>query len=825
MRKSGKFGPLYQSTICIAAACLAGGSLNAQLVYQEGFNADGEAATPKRYTTEGRDVYEVPRIQSELGLQDQLGPIYWAHNFEVSYVGVPAPTAGRRMLLAWDNTVDGSIVTEDAWKLVEASIKWMVSNKTGATILVYPDVGAIGALGDRLTAAGYNVIPDDPGVSEANLPTTGDLLIHAPGGGNSSRGATARMPVLVMAAADHDDMLTSSIGATATFQPAKGTIVTPSHPAAGGLSGDFQVTTGPATWQLIGDTLPGNSTVIANFVQSIPPTVGSLADVDAMIAGTKQSTKTSESVATLDFSDSSFGQWQTDNFIPGGASGIYGMHIRGKLSVTQAGTYSFALGTDDGGRLQIDLNRNGTYEAAEAIITDVGPHGHQVMYGNATFGSSGAYDFQVVGYNSGGGGSLEVSVANTAGGGKTDLIDFQENWSNLGDPGAISAVTLQGNAAVDVYVAAGEPQELTIPFVVLLNGPNDTPPGSVFGGGPFSGFEGTGFFGMSGGNKFPFPEGRTDRTLTLAPIDVRGKTDLHLTVGLAGTFLDFETSDYLDIVVYPNGKPGNEVRLARYSAPSGSAKYFVDVTNGNTNRLGLEFKDATYKIPAGATDLVVEMRAVTTWWNEIVAFDNIRITQGAPTVAQPPKLTGTKDGNMIRLDIGEGTGPFLVQVTTDLPGTWTDLVTTSTRSVRIPMVGPTAFVRVVNQTDKNVQLFVATLNGANERPDPVQTPATGAGFVSVNMTTKAATALASYNNLKQAATMAHIHGPADANTAAGVMVTLQGVPPLGTSGLFGVSTTLSDPHFTAITTGMSYFNVHSGAHGGGEIRGQIVPAQ
>src|SRR4051794_30709670 len=72
------------ATVAIASA--------QEVIYQEGFNDDGEAASPKRYTTTGRDVYEIPRIRSELNNTDQLGPIYWAHNFEVSFVGVPAPT-------------------------------------------------------------------------------------------------------------------------------------------------------------------------------------------------------------------------------------------------------------------------------------------------------------------------------------------------------------------------------------------------------------------------------------------------------------------------------------------------------------------------------------------------------------------------------------------------------------------------------------------------------------------------------------------------------------------------------------------------------------
>lgn len=37
-----------------------------ELIYQEDFESDGEAANPPRYTTVGRDVYEVDRIRNEL---------------------------------------------------------------------------------------------------------------------------------------------------------------------------------------------------------------------------------------------------------------------------------------------------------------------------------------------------------------------------------------------------------------------------------------------------------------------------------------------------------------------------------------------------------------------------------------------------------------------------------------------------------------------------------------------------------------------------------------------------------------------------------------
>ena len=99
-------------------------------------------------------------------------------------------------------------------------------------------------------------------------------------------------------------------------------------------------------------------------------------------------------------------------------------------------------------------------------------------------------------------------------------------------------------------------------------------------------------------------------------------------MAVAATFLDFETTDFLDIVAYPTGLSSEPVVFAHYSAPDGNTKYFVDTAHNNTHRLNLTFQDATYDFRRGATDLVIEFRAATTFWNEIAGFDNVRITSG-----------------------------------------------------------------------------------------------------------------------------------------------------------------------------------------------------
>jgi hypothetical protein len=625
--------PAAIASILLASAAYCSAQ---ELIYQEGFNDDGEAATPKRYTTTGRDVYEIPRIRSELGNTDQLGPVYWAHNFEVSFVGVPAPTPARRMIFVWDSAIDANAASPEVLQLWDSSVKWLLNNKAGAKVVVSPDPTAIGILADRLTAAGYTVVADDTTVAEEQIESQGDLLIHAVGA-PGSRGAKAKIPLIAMSSPDLDDLVVSSIGTATTFEAGNATIATPSHPAAGGKTGSFPAATGSFNWQLMGDQLPVGSTVLATLTRRIPPSVTGLASVDALIAGTKTSDKASNTVTTLDFSDASAGNYTDDNPLPGSVAGNWGLRVTGKLNVTTAGTYSFGIGSDDGGRLEIDIDKNG-FGANDKIIESLGPQGHTLAYGNATFATAGVYDFQVVSYNSGGGGDVEVSVAKAAGAGKANLVEAPDEWELLGSSGATSAVKVQGALDATSYVATGETEETQVPFIVLLNGPEDAPPGAVFGGGPFTGFEGRGFFAMSGGNKWAYPpEHDTYRSLTLSPVNVAGKSNVKLTVAVAATFLDFETTDFLDIVAYPTGLSSEPVVLAHYSAPDGNTKYFVDTAHNNTHRLNLTFQDATYDIPAGATDLVIEFRAATTFWNEIVGFDNVRITSGtggggAPTV-------------------------------------------------------------------------------------------------------------------------------------------------------------------------------------------------
>ncbi|MFM7100577.1 MAG: hypothetical protein ACKO3N_05355, partial [Verrucomicrobiota bacterium] len=256
-----------------------------QLIYQEGFNTDGTKANPPRYTVTGGNVYEVPRIQAELNNFDQKGPIYFAHNFDVSFIGNP-PIPARRMILTWRGA-DTSGATEDLLKLLDSSVDWLLQGKTGARIVVHPNVASIQGLADRLTSRGHTVVDDDIASFPDEQDVVGDLFVHGPGAGNPSRFAMVPKPVIVINNPDFDDMLVGSIGSSATFTPGPVTIASPGHPGAGGRTGTFNAFTSDQQFDLVGSFLPVGATTLATVTRTIPPAVNNLPDVDAMVAGTK----------------------------------------------------------------------------------------------------------------------------------------------------------------------------------------------------------------------------------------------------------------------------------------------------------------------------------------------------------------------------------------------------------------------------------------------------------------------------------------------------------------------------------------------------------
>ncbi len=114
------------------------------------------------------------------------------------------------------------------------------------------------------------------------------------------------------------------------------------------------------------------------------------------------------------------------------------------------------------------------------------------------------------------------------------------------------------------------------------------------------------------------------------------------------------------------------------------------------------------------------------------------------------------------------------------------------------------------------QHYMAMLKGADEVPAN-DTAGKGMVMASLDTSTKTLTYTVEYSGTTGPAIMAHFHGPAapGANAPPVITVANPASPSSGTA-------TLTDAQIADLKAGKWYFNVHTAAHKGGEIRGQLL---
>lgn len=233
-----------------------------------------------------------------------------------------------------------------------------------------------------------------------------------------------------------------------------------------------------------------------------------------------------------------------------------------------------------------------------------------------------------------------------------------------------------------------------------------------------------------------------------------------------------------------------------FGISNGSASPVYGTTNFNRNQTYLLI--VKYTINTGGADS-------TSLW---VIPSGVPASEG--TAGTPEATETTVNGQDIidAIALRQGSATNSCQVVVDgirVGTTWSDLV--SAGSSATPP-----------------KLFKAYLNGSNEVPANAST-ATGFGRVVLNAAETQITASFYFSNLSANSTAGHIHGPAAAGTNGPVLFDM--TPPTGvTSGssvdkVFSVTPT----QVADLKAGLWYFNVHSTANPGGEIRGQIRVAK
>ena len=131
--------------------------------------------------------------------------------------------------------------------------------------------------------------------------------------------------------------------------------------------------------------------------------------------------------------------------------------------------------------------------------------------------------------------------------------------------------------------------------------------------------------------------------------------------------------------------------------------------------------------------------------------------------------------------------------------------------------GIAAFLALAPAAFAASETYTADLKAASEVP-AVDSKGSGTLTATYDTASKKLTYSVAYKDLSGPATAAHFHGPADAKTNAGVVVPTKDMTPSPLKG----EATLTDAQAADLKAGKWYYNVHTAANKGGEIRGQVM---
>ncbi|MFO0849595.1 MAG: PKD domain-containing protein [Gemmataceae bacterium] len=171
-----------------------------------------------------------------------------------------------------------------------------------------------------------------------------------------------------------------------------------------------------------------------------------LTTADQFVSGAVPRTTATSTVTQADFSDGSAqaaGSWTANNPFPGGGGDFYVLRATGTLRVNTAGTFTFAVGADNGARLRID--------GANVVTYDTGWQPFATTYGTVSL-TAGTHTFELLGYEQNGSAGFEVSVA--VGGGAAGPVSEATGWRVLGAANPHAQINLEGTVTAAAYYPA-----------------------------------------------------------------------------------------------------------------------------------------------------------------------------------------------------------------------------------------------------------------------------------------------------------------------------------------------------------------------------------
>jgi hypothetical protein len=137
--------------------------------------------------------------------------------------------------------------------------------------------------------------------------------------------------------------------------------------------------------------------------------------------------------------------------------------------------------------------------------------------------------------------------------------------------------------------------------------------------------------------------------------------------------------------------------------------------------------------------------------------------------------------------------------------------------MKIALLTAAAFLAFTPAAFAEMVTYKADLKASTEVPAN-DSKGSGTLTATYDTATKKLAYTATYQGLTGPATAAHFHGPAAAGTNAGVVVPVKDMTPSPLKG----EATLTDAQAADLAAGKWYFNIHTAANKGGEIRGQVT---